>query len=70
MRTLIINTESDVDLNFLQTLIAKLGFKSTVLSDDEKENIALLKSLQEFENTKVYNLNEAEVVYKSLKKAK
>jgi len=70
MRTLIINTESDVDLNFLQTLIAKLGFKSTVLSDDEKENIALLKSLQEFENTKVFNLNEAEVVYKSLKKAK
>jgi hypothetical protein len=70
MRTLIINTESEVDLNFLQTLIAKLGFKSTVLSDDEKENIAMLKVMQEVENTKVYNLNEAEVVYKSLKKAK
>ena len=70
MRTLIINTESEVDLNFLQTLIAKLGFKSTVLSEDEKENIAMLKAMQDFENTKVYKLNEAEVVYKSLKKGK
>ena len=70
MRTLVINNENEVDLNFLQTLIAKLGFKSTVLSDDEKKNIAMLKAMQEVENSKVYNLNEAEVVYKSLKKAK
>jgi hypothetical protein len=70
MKTLVINTENDIDLIFLQTLINKLGFKSAVLSDNDKENIAMLNAIQEVKNTNIYSLNDAEVIYQSLKKAK
>jgi len=69
MKTLVINTENDIDLIFLQTHINKLGFKSSVLSDNDKENIAMLNAIQEVKNTNIYSLNDAEVIYQSLKKA-
>jgi hypothetical protein len=70
MKTILINTKNQKELDFLQTLVHKLGFKSTVLSEEEKENMALMNAMNETENGKVYSLNEAQAVYKTLKKAK
>jgi hypothetical protein len=39
------------------------------LTEEEKENIALMNAINETENGKVYSLNEAQAVFKTLKKA-
>jgi hypothetical protein len=45
MKTVLINTKSQKELVFLQTLVHKLGFKSTVLFEEGKENMALMNAM-------------------------
>lgn len=46
MKTIIVNVP-DKDQNLFSALISKLGFKSRMVTDDEKEEIALAKWIDE-----------------------
>ena len=70
MASIIIHTPTDKDLHLLQELASKMGFRSTVLSEEEKEGYALAQAIEE--NSPVENLqfNEALEYYRRLEKAK
>lgn len=70
MASIIIHTPTDKDLHLLQELASKMGFRSTVLSDEEKEGYALAQAIEENNTTESLQFNEALEYYKSLEKAK
>jgi hypothetical protein len=47
MASIIIDTKSIKDTLFLTQLAKKMGYSSRILSDDEKEEMALLKAMKE-----------------------
>ena len=47
MKTLVVNIEDDSTLKLLSELIKKIGLKSNVLSDKKKEDIALIRAIDE-----------------------
>ena len=47
MESLIIDIKSKDDLKFFAELAKKMGFKSRVLSLEEKEDIGMLKAIKE-----------------------
>ena len=47
MKTLVIKIDNDSTLNLLSTLAKKLGLTSTVLTDKKKEDIALMRAIDE-----------------------
>lgn len=53
MKTLIINTENQSDLKLLMNLVKRLGFDSRILTDEEKEDMGLLKAMLEGKKSKI-----------------
>jgi hypothetical protein len=47
MELIIRNIKSKTDLKFFQQLAKRLGLKTTELTEDEKEDIALAKAIKE-----------------------
>lgn len=47
MKTLIINIEDDATLKLLSGLVKKIGLKSNILSDKKKEDVALIRAIDE-----------------------
>jgi hypothetical protein len=45
MKTLVITPKDENDFHFLSELLKKLGFKTQVLYDEDKEDMALLKAM-------------------------
>lgn len=45
MKSIIITPTTDKDLEFLSSLIKKLGFEAQILDDEEKEDYELLKNM-------------------------
>lgn len=70
MASIIIHTPNDKDLHLLQELAAKMGFKSTILGDEEKEELVIAQAIEENHPHDQLQLNEALEYYKSLEKAK
>lgn len=65
METMIINIESEDDKQLFLSLAKRLRLKATFLTDDEKEEYGLLKSMLEGQ-TKEYASKEA--IMEALKK--
>ena len=64
MKTIIVNV-TDKDENLFKALLQKMGFKSHVVSEDEKEEAALAKWINE--GLKTEEVSE-ETVYNTLRK--
>lgn len=45
MKTLIVKSDNDQDLNFLIELVNKLGFESSVIIEEDIEDAALLQAM-------------------------
>ncbi len=45
MKSIIITPTTDKDLEFLSSLIQKLGYEAQILDDEEKEDFELLKNM-------------------------
>jgi hypothetical protein len=65
MEIIIRNIKSKTDLKFFQQLAKRLGLKTTELTDDEKEDIALAKAIKE---AKKGDFVSREEVIKALRK--
>jgi hypothetical protein len=65
METLLINLKSDSDRNIFTSLANRLQLKSRILSDDDKEDYGLLKTMLE-EQTGEYV--DKKTVMKALRK--
>ena len=50
MESIIVNIDSKKDVKFFLDLVKKMGFRSRLLSQDEKEDNALLSLMNEREN--------------------
>lgn len=53
MGTLIVTTEKQSDLKLLNDLVKRLGFNSKVLTDEDKEDVGLLKAMIEGRKSKL-----------------
>jgi len=69
MNTLLINIQQKSELKFLKSLMKKLGYETTVLSETEKEEVALGHLMKQNSQGDTLTLEEAEAYYKKLKKA-
>ena len=47
MKTIVINAENDAVAKLLTSLAKKMGLKSQVLSDKKKEDLALIRAIDE-----------------------
>lgn len=47
MKTLVVTSDNDNELKVLKYLAKKMGMEAEVLSEDEKEDIGLLKAMLE-----------------------
>jgi len=65
MKTIIITPQDEKDFEFLSSLLKKLGYGTLVLSDEDKEDIALLKAM--LQEKKEDYVSEDEI-YKALGK--
>jgi hypothetical protein len=65
MKTLVVTSDNDNELKVLKYLAKKMGMEAEVLSEDEKEDIGLLKAM--LEGKKNDHVSEDEVL-KALRK--
>jgi hypothetical protein len=65
MKTIIITPQDEKDFEFLSSLLKKLGYGTMVLSDEDKEDMALLKAM--LQEKKEDYISEDEI-YKALGK--
>ncbi len=47
MKTMVINVDDDATLKLLSGLVKKIGLKSNILSDKKKEELALIRAIDE-----------------------
>lgn len=70
MESIVIYTNNKEELNLLREIAEKMGFKSQIISDSDKEDLGLSKAIQENSDTEGLTFNEAIEYYKILDKAK
>jgi hypothetical protein len=70
MESLLIHTESKEELSLLIKLASKMGFKSEILTSEDKLDIGLSKAISENDSSDTLNFAEAMEYYKTLDKAK
>ncbi|MGI4021535.1 MAG: hypothetical protein ACRYFA_08525 [Janthinobacterium lividum] len=70
MESIIIHSSNKKDLDLLQYLAEKMGLKTQVLNQSEKEDIVMMKVIQENDPTENLNLEDAVAYYQTLDKAK
>lgn len=70
MESIIIHSSNKKDLDLLQSLAQKMGLEAQVLSQSAKEDIAMMKAIQENDPAENLNLEDALAYYQTLDKAK
>ncbi len=70
MESIIIHSSNKKDLDLLQYLAQKMGLETQVLSSSVKEDIALMKAIQENDPAENVNIEDAVAYYQTLDKAK
>jgi len=68
MESVIINTKTKSDLQLLLELVKKMGFRFKIITDEEKEDIGLLKAMEEGKKSKL--VSRAVIMNKLKKNAK
>ena len=68
--SIIIHTNNKKELSVLEELAKKMGFTAQVLSDDDKEDLALVNAINQNNPVDSLQLNEAIEYYKTLSKSK
>ncbi len=58
MKTLVVTSDNDNELKVLRYLAKKMGMEAEVLSEDEKEDIGLLKAMLEGKKNDYVSENE------------
>ncbi len=66
MATLIINTNDKAELKLLEELLKKMKISAKVLTNEDKENLGLLKLLAEVDRTK--KVSKSKVIEKLSRK--
>ena len=69
MESILIHTENKEELNLLKKIASKMGFKSEILSRDDKEDIGLGKGIEENNSIDSMSFAEGMSYYKTLDKA-
>lgn len=69
MESILIHTDSKEELNLLKKIAAKMGFKSEVLSAEDKEDIGLAKAIKENNPKDTMSFEEGMAYYNKLDKA-
>lgn len=59
MKTLVVRIENDSTLKLLSTLVKELGLNSTVLTDKRKEDIALIRAIDEGMKSEILPVSSA-----------
>lgn len=70
MESILIHTENSEELNLIKQIAQKMGFKSEILSNSDKEDLGLAKAIEENSGAESLSLNDAITYYQSLDKAK
>ncbi len=70
MESIIIHSNNKKDLDLLQSLAQKMGLETQVLSQSVKEDIAMMKAIDENDPAENLNLEDALTYYQTLDKAK
>jgi hypothetical protein len=66
MDSLVITPKTESEFKFISDLLKKIRIKARILSDEEKEDIGLLKAMKEADRSK--KVSEEQVMKKLLKK--
>ena len=69
MESILIYTENKEELNLLKKIASKMGFRSEILSIEDKEDIGLAKAIQENDSENKMSFAEGMNYYKTLEKA-
>jgi len=69
MESIVIHSNNKKDLNLLQTIAQKMGFKTHILTESEKEDMVMAKAIQENDPAENLNLEDAVAYYQTLDKA-
>ncbi len=69
MESIIIQSDSKKDLSLLQQLAEKMGLKTHVLTQSEKEDIAISKAINKNSPSESLMMEDAVKYYKKLDKA-
>jgi len=69
MESIVIHSNNKKDLNLLQTIAKKMGFKTHILTESEKEDMVMAKAIQENDPAENLNLEDAVAYYQTLDKA-
>lgn len=70
MESIVIHTNNKQELNLLKEIAQKMGFQSQIISESDKEDLGLIKAIQQYSDSESFNLNDALEHYKKLDKAK
>ena len=70
MESILIHTENSEELNLIKQIAQKMGFKSEVLSNFDKEDLGIGKAIEENSGIESLSFSDAMSYYKSLEKAK
>lgn len=70
MESIVIHPNNKKDLDLLQYLAQKMGLETQILSQSEKEDIALMKAIHENDPAENLNLEDAVAYYQTLNKTK
>ncbi|RYE21231.1 MAG: hypothetical protein EOP42_26200 [Sphingobacteriaceae bacterium] len=70
MESIIIHSSNKKDLDLLQYLAQEMGLETQILSSFVKEDIALMKAIQENDPAENLNVEDALAYYQTLDKAK
>lgn len=70
MESIIIHSDSKKDLNLLQQLAEKMGLKTHLLTQSEKDDLALANAIQQNNSSENLLMDDALAYYKKLDKAK
>ena len=69
MASIIIHSDNQKDLTLLQELAQKMGLKVQILTDSDKEDFILAKSIKENNPADQLSFAEAEAYYQMLNKS-
>ena len=70
MESILIHTENSEELNLIKQIAQKMGFKSEVLSNFDKEDLGIAKAIEENSGIESLSFSDEMSYYKSLEKAK
>lgn len=69
MESILIYTDNKEELNLLKKIASKMGFKSEILSHEDKEDIGLAKAMEQNNPADSMSFAEGMSYYKTLDKA-